>query len=62
MTFDELYQMVQDLKNQKIPGDTEVLLANYDGEMALVQCDYVTYWVDKRPDKYGPEEGHVEIG
>lgn len=62
MTFDELYQMVQDLKNQKIPGDTEVLLANYDGESSLVQCDYVTYWIDKRSDEYGPEEGHVEIG
>lgn len=61
MTFDELYEMVQDLKDQNIPGDTKVFVFNVDDD-EIIECDYVTYWIDESSEEPLERDGYIEIG
>ena len=61
MTFDELYEMVQDLKDKNIPGDTKVYVFNVDDD-EIIECDYVTYWIDKSSEEPLERDGYIEIG
>lgn len=61
MTFDELYQIVQDLKEENIPGDTKVYVFNADDDDS-VECTYVTYWIDESSEEPLERDGHIEIG
>lgn len=61
MTLDELYEMVKDLKDQKIPGDTEVFIYNANCDDEYTECSYVTAWNEKLHD--GDEKDRfIEIG
>lgn len=61
MTLDELYEMVKDLKDQKIPGDTKVFIYSANCDDEYTECSYVTVWNDKARD--GNEEDRIiEIG
>lgn len=61
MTFDELYEMVKDLKDQNIPGDTKVYVFNADVDES-VECTYVTYWIDESSEEPLERDGYIEIG
>lgn len=61
MTFDELYQIVQDLKDENIHGDTKVYVFNADDDES-VECTYVTHWIDESSEDSLERDGYIEIG
>ena len=61
MTLDELYEMVKDLKDQKIPGNTKVYVFNIDDDES-VECTYITYWIDESSEEPLERDGYIEIG
>lgn len=61
MTLDELYEMVKDLKDQKIPGDTEVFIYSANCDDELTECSYVTVW-EGNARKGDEKDRYIEIG
>ena len=61
MTLDELYEMVKDLKDQNIPGDTEVFIYNANSDDEYTECSYVTVWNEKDPNG-NEKDRFIEIG
>lgn len=61
MTFNELYEMVKDLKDQKIPGDTEVFVYSPNSDDELVECTYVSPW-EGEARKGDGRDRYIEIG
>ena len=53
--------MVQDLKDKNIPCDTNVYVFNVDDD-EIIECDYVTYWIDKSSEEPLERDGYIEIG
>lgn len=60
MTLDELYEEVKELKDQNVPGDTEVFIFNANHDDEWTECSYVSAWEEKSPD--GEKDRFIEIG
>ena len=61
MTLDELYEMVKDLKDQNIPGDTEVFVYSHNSDDELTECTYVSLW-EGEALKGDERDRYIEIG